>query len=98
MRDASRVAEQLKAQDLRKLGNIRKVSKPHRMIAQCPAPPPKFVNTSEKLLKNRNKTFPVLSTPHESLSPCFNLKLELLTCKKVLKYALLCNRQLETWY
>ena len=56
MRDASRVAEQLKTQDLRKLGNIRKVSNLHRMIAQCPAPPPKpkFVNTSEKLLKNRN--------------------------------------------
>ena len=31
-----RVAERLKIQDLRKLGNIRKVSKPHRMIAQCP--------------------------------------------------------------
>ena len=27
---------------LRKLENIRKLSKPHRMIAQCPAPPPKW--------------------------------------------------------
>ena len=27
--------------DLRKLGNIRKVSKPHRIIAQPPLPPPK---------------------------------------------------------
>ena len=26
---------------LRKLGKIRKVSKPHGMIAQCPVPPPK---------------------------------------------------------
>ena len=30
---ASRVAERLKTKDLRKLGNIRKVSKLHRMIA-----------------------------------------------------------------
>ena len=27
--------------DLKKLGNIKKVSKPHRMISQCPGPPPK---------------------------------------------------------
>ena len=33
LRVDSRVAEQLKANDLRKLGNIRKVSKFHRMIA-----------------------------------------------------------------
>ena len=38
-RVASRVAKRLKIQDLRKLGNIRKVSKPHRMITQCPSPP-----------------------------------------------------------
>ena len=37
IRVASRVAERLN--DLRKLGNIRKVSKLHRMIAQCPVPP-----------------------------------------------------------
>ena len=29
----------LRLRDLRKIGNIRKVSKPHRMIGQCPAPP-----------------------------------------------------------
>ena len=34
-----RVAERLKTEDLRELGNMRKVSKRHRMIAQCPAPP-----------------------------------------------------------
>ena len=28
--------------DLRKLGNIRKESKLHGMIAQCPVPPPKM--------------------------------------------------------
>ena len=33
IRVASRVAEQLKMYDLRKLGNIRKVSKPHRITA-----------------------------------------------------------------
>ena len=27
--------------DLSKLGNIRKLSKPQRMIVQCPVPPPK---------------------------------------------------------
>ena len=36
-----RVIERLKTQDRRKLGYIRKVSKPHRMIAQHPAPPAK---------------------------------------------------------
>ena len=40
IRAASRVAERLKSYDLRKLGNIRKVSKLHRMIAQCPGLPP----------------------------------------------------------
>ena len=37
----SQVAERLKTEDLRKSRNIRKVSKPHRMIAQCPVPRPK---------------------------------------------------------
>ena len=42
IRVASRVAERrLKTWDPRKLGNIRKVSKPDRMMAQCPTPPPK---------------------------------------------------------
>ena len=47
---------------LTKLGNIRKVSKPHRMIAQRPAPsaqPPcqneSFVNTRRKLLDGKQK-------------------------------------------
>ena len=34
------LSHELPTQDLRKLGNIRKVSKSHRMLAQCPAPPP----------------------------------------------------------
>ena len=33
VRVASRVAERIKSYDVRKLGNIRKVSKFHRMIA-----------------------------------------------------------------
>ena len=33
-----RVAERLKTYDLRKIGNIRKLSKLHRMIAQFPVP------------------------------------------------------------
>ena len=37
----SRVTEQPKTENLRKLGNIRKVSKPHRIIAQRPVHPPK---------------------------------------------------------
>ena len=55
-RAASRVAERLKTQDLRKLRNIKKISKLHRMIAQCPIfqPNEMFVNTSKKLFKNRN--------------------------------------------
>ena len=36
----TRVAQQLKTHDLRKLGNVRKVSKPDRMIAQHPISPP----------------------------------------------------------
>ena len=32
------LSHELPTQDLRKLGNIRKVSKSHRMLAQCPAP------------------------------------------------------------
>ena len=39
---ASRVAERLKTSDPKKLGHMRKVSKTHRMIAQGPAPLPKW--------------------------------------------------------
>ena len=51
-----------KTKDLRKLGNIRKVSKFHRMIAKCQVFLPKifFVNTCKKLLKNRNLTLPIV--------------------------------------
>ena len=53
---ASQVAERLKTYDLRKLGNIRKVSKVHRMLAYCPVflQTEYFLNTSKTPLKNRN--------------------------------------------
>ena len=38
----SRVAKRLKTLNLRKLRNIRKVSKPHRMITQCTVFQPKL--------------------------------------------------------
>ena len=45
------------------LENIRKWSNLHRMIAQCPVSPRQYensVNTTKKLLKYRNQTFPVM--------------------------------------
>ena len=42
MRAATWVAKrfsEIKLMKLTKLGNIRNVSKPHRMIGQCPEPP-----------------------------------------------------------
>ena len=55
MRVASRVAKR----HLRKLENIRKVPKLHRMIAQCPAPAPLKISKTllilaKKLPKNSN--------------------------------------------
>ena len=51
---ASRVAKL----DLRELGNIRKMPKPHSMITQRPIPPPppneNFVNTSKNIAKTSN--------------------------------------------
>ena len=44
---------------LRTWGNIKKISRLHRIIAWCSVLLPSFVNTSKKLLKNRNWTFPV---------------------------------------
>ena len=40
-RGALAPTQEKKRHDLRKLGNIRKVPKPHRMIAQYPVSPPK---------------------------------------------------------
>ena len=62
IRVASRVAERLKTYDLRKLGNIRKVSKLDIITAQCPFLPPKWKNlyTSKKTFKFTMQTFPVV--------------------------------------
>ena len=51
--------EKKKTQDLTKLGNIRKVSKPHRMIAQCPVPLPKrnFCQYQQKALEKEKLNF-----------------------------------------
>ena len=62
---------ELPTYDHRKLGNNRKVSKPHRMI---PAPnPPAKINTPPILAKNPRKTeitppTPNCTTPHENQS------------------------------
>ena len=61
-----------KKKDLKKLRNIRKVSKPHRMIAQRPAAPPQNEspsNTSRKPLKNINQPPPRRAPPHTKTSP-----------------------------
>ena len=56
IRVASRVAKRIKTEILRKLGNVRKVSKPHRMIAQCPPPPPKTAYTEKNHPTTRDPT------------------------------------------
>ena len=59
VRVASRVAERLKTQDLRKLGNIRKLSKLHGMIAQYPGSLPKwkFCQYQQKALERQKLKF-----------------------------------------
>ena len=61
-----------KTWDLRKLGNIRKVSKPHRMIAQRPAPPPSgkikiLLALAKEPQNTATKPSPRCATPHENL-------------------------------
>ena len=48
--------------DLRLTINIRKVSKPHKMIAYAPSPRQNenLANTSKKAQKNSNKTLPAV--------------------------------------
>ena len=57
------VAQQIQTQDPLKLVYTRKIPKPHKTIAQRSVSHPNkgFVNTSKKLLKNRNWTFPIAS-------------------------------------
>ena len=42
--------------EIKQIRNIRKVSKPHRMIAPCPAPPPSKMKILPILSKNSSKT------------------------------------------
>ena len=55
VRISARVVKRFQSFNLRKLGNTRKVSKPHRMIAQHPAPPAK-IKTLQTLARNSWKT------------------------------------------
>ena len=48
IRVTSRVSKRRKTEDLRKLGSIRKVSKPHRMRAQSSCQSENFFNIIEK--------------------------------------------------
>ena len=77
IRVASRVADPLKSgpQEMRKYQeNLRKISKPHKIIAQRaaqppPTPPP---NTTKKLPKNRNRTPPAVRYSTRKLEPLSN--------------------------
>ena len=61
IRVASRVVERLKTYDLRKLGNIRKISELHRILPSAQfSRNENFVSTNKNLLKNRNWTFPAV--------------------------------------
>ena len=70
IRVALLIAERLKTWDLTKLGNIRKVSRPQRMIAQrqCPRANENFFNTGKKFPKIAIKTLPQCAALHENQS------------------------------
>ena len=74
IRVASRVADPLKSgpQETRKYQeNLRKISKPHKIIAQRAAQPPP-PNTTKKLPKNRNRTPPAVRYSTRKLEPLSN--------------------------
>ena len=54
VRVAPRVAERLKTQDFRKLGNIKKISKLYRLSAQSFSRNKSFIGTNKNILKNRS--------------------------------------------
>ena len=66
--NVSLIAKRLKTQDPRKLGNIRKVPKPHRMIAQHPAHAKMkaFLILAESSCKTEIKPFPLCAISHEN--------------------------------
>ena len=65
IRVASRAAERLKTQDLRKLGNIRKISNLSGYIAQCLVSLQKL-RLCQQQLKNTQKHIPNVSFPVKS--------------------------------
>ena len=76
MRVASRAIKRLPTQDLRKLGNIRKLSKLHRIIAQCSVllPKLKFCRYLYNSHENQKLNFPrsaAISHENQSLSQIF---------------------------
>ena len=66
VRVASPVAERIKTQDLRRLGNNRKVSKRHRMIDQCPVflSKRKFCQRQEKCPEKQQLKFACVTLFH----------------------------------
>ena len=75
MQVASRAAERLKTlgNDVRKLGNSRKMLKLHKMLAYCPvfSQSSNFVNSTKKFFKNGNYTFSVLQFHTKTRLKCF---------------------------
>ena len=71
MRIALRLAERLKTY-LRKLGRVRKISKPYRIITYCPGPPPpptenkNYADTGKKTAEIEIKTLPHSAISHEN--------------------------------
>ena len=72
MRIAERLAERLKTY-LRKLGRVRKISKPYRIITYCPPPPPppppenkSYADTGKKTAEIEIKTLPHSAISHEN--------------------------------
>ena len=69
MRIAERLAERLKTY-LRKLGRVRKISKPYRIITYCPTPPPpenkSYADTGKKTAEIEIKTLPHSAISHEN--------------------------------
>ena len=72
-----------KTEDLRKLGNKRKVAKPHKKIAQCPVPLPKskFCKYQQKTLLKQKLNFPGCAPFH--IKSRVSLKYFVSYCRKV---------------
>ena len=82
IRVASRVVEWFQAKNLRKLGNIRKVSKQrsYSLVPSFPAKTKILLILHKKLLKNRNETFSVVGYFSWKLE--FSNILQIIACLK----------------